>query len=140
MNGENKPEPKIGGVEALVMVGVSALFDIADFFATFLDALLGAGELVKFFINVAASVLLWLWAIMRDVGPTRVLAGSLLEFIPLVNTLPLRTVTTASTIWLDWHPKEAEIAESLLPKLKNPKRAMGKRALAEKAAKTTQAI
>lgn len=139
MNEENKPEPKIGGIEALVMVSVAAFFDLLDFLATFLDAFFGAGELIKFFVNVAASVVLWLWAIMKDVGPTRVLAGSLLEFVPIVNTLPMRTVATIATIWLDWHPKEAEIAESILPKLKNPKRIMGRRALAAKAAKTTQA-
>ncbi len=139
MNEENKPEPKIGGIEALVMVSVAALFDIADFFATFLDALFGAGELVKFFINVVAFTVLWLWAIMRDVGTTRMLAGSLLEFIPLANTLPIRTVAMMATIWLDWHPKEAEIIETFAPAVKNPKRALGKRALAEKAAKTTQA-
>lgn len=140
MNEENKPEPKINGVEALIMISVAALFDIADFLATFLDMLFGAGELVKFFINIAASATLWLWAIMRGVSSTRMLAGSLLEFIPIVNTLPMRTVATASTIWLDWHPKEAEIAENFLPKLKNPKRTLGKKAIAAKAAKTTQAV
>lgn len=139
MNEENNPEPKINGIEALIMISVSAFFDIADFLATFFDALLGVGELIKVFINVVASVTLWLWAIMRDVGSTRILAGSLLEFVPIMNTLPMRTVVTAMTIWLDWHPKEAEIAETFAPKLKNPKRAMGKQALAAKAAKTTQA-
>lgn len=139
MNGENNVEPKIGGIEALAMVLLAALFDIADFFATFLDALFGAGELVKFFINVAASAILWMWAIMKDVGSTRLLAGSALEFVPLANTLPMRTVAMIATIWLDWHPKEAEVIETFLPKIKNPKRALGKRALAAKAAKTTQA-
>lgn len=137
---EEKPEPKINGIEAIIMVGVAALFDIADFLATFLDALFGAGELIKFFINIAASGTLWLWAIMKGVGPERILAGSLLELIPVVNTLPMRTVMTVSTIWLDWHPKEAEIAESIVPKIKNPKRAISKRAREAVAAKTTQAI
>ena len=59
MNEENNPESKIGGIEALVMVGVAALFDIADFLATFLDALFGAGELVKFFI------ILTFWLVYR---------------------------------------------------------------------------
>ncbi|MDO8582641.1 MAG: hypothetical protein Q7R63_01475 [bacterium] len=140
MNEENKPEPKIGGIEALVMVSLAALFDVADVLATFLDAFFGMGELVKFFINVVASVVLWLWVIMKDVGPTRVLAGSLLEFFPLANALPMRTVAMMATIWLDWHPKEAEIAETFAPKLKNPRRALGKTALAAKAAKTTQAV
>src|SRR3989344_8278438 len=99
MNEENKPEPKIGGVEALVMVSVAAFFDLLDFLATFLDAFFGAGELIKFFINVAASVTLWLWAIMKDVGSTRLLVGSLLEFVPLANTLPMRTVAMMATIW-----------------------------------------
>ncbi len=138
MNGELDPEPKISGTEAFLMVGLAAAFDIADFLATFLDGFFGLGELVKFFINVVASVTLWLWAMMKEVGPERTLAGSLLEFIPVVNTLPIRTVTTAMTVWLDWHPEQAELAETVVPNIKNPKRALGKRALAEKAAKTTR--
>jgi hypothetical protein len=140
MNEENKPEPKISGTEALFMVGLAGLFDIADFFATFLDILFGAGELIKFFINVTASVMLWLWTIMKGVGPERTLAGALLEFVPLANTLPIRTVMMCATIWLDWHPKEAEIAEDFMPKIKNMKRSLGKKALTTKAAKTTQAV
>ena len=140
MNEENKPEPKIGGIEALVMVGLAALFDIADLLATLLDAFFGMGELIKFFINIVASVTLWLWVIMKDVGPTRILAGSILELVPIINVLPMRTVAMAATIWLDWHPKQAEIAEDFMPKIKNPKRMLGKKALAAKAAKTTQAL
>ena len=136
---EDLAEPKIGGIEAMVMVAVAGFFDLADFLATFLDALFGAGELIKFFINVAASVILWLWVTMKGVGAERTLAGALLEFIPVANALPLRTAMMFATIWLDWHPKEAEIAENYMPKLKNPKRTLGKKARAAKEAKTTQA-
>ncbi len=130
--------PKINGIEGAVMVGVCILFDVADFFATFLDALFGAGELVKFFINAFASVVLWLWATMKGVGAERTLVGNLLEFVPIINTLPIRTIAMLATIWLDRHPKQAELAENLAPKIKNPRRAIGRRALAAKAAKTTQ--
>lgn len=136
MNEENKPEPKISGAEAIVMITLVALFDLADLLATFLTVFFGAGEFIKLFINAIASVVIWLWAIMRGVGPTRVLAGSILEFVPLINVLPMRTVAMASTIWLDWHPKEAAIIETFAPKIKNPRRALGKTALAKKAAKT----
>lgn len=133
-------QPKINGIEGAVMVGVCILFDIADFFATFLDALFGIGELVKFFINVVASVVLWLWATMKGVGAERTLVGNLFEFVPIMNTLPIRTIAMLATIWLDRHPKQAAIAESFTPAIKNPRRAMSKRALAAKAAKTTQAV
>ncbi len=139
MNGELEPEPKISPVEAFLMIGLAAVFDILDFFATFLDVFFGAGELVKFFINVVASAVLWLWAMIKGVGPERTLAGALLEFVPAVNALPIRTAMMVATVWLDRHPEQAEIAESVVPNIRNPKRALGKKALAAKAAKTTQA-
>ncbi len=135
---EELPQPKISGIEALLMVMLCILFDLADFFATFLDALFGAGELVKFFINVVASATLWLWATMKGVGAERTLAGALAEMIPLVNTLPLRTGAMIATIWLDWHPKQAEVAIQV-SNIKNPKRSLGKKALAAQTAKTNQA-
>lgn len=135
MNGETEPEPKIGGAEGFLMVGFAAVFDIIDFLATFLDGFFGVGELIKFFTGLVASVTLWLWAMMKEVGPERILAGSLLEFVPVVNALPLRTVTTAMTVWLDWHPQEAELAQTVVPNLKNPRRIPGGRARGAKPVK-----
>ena len=140
MNEQNKPEPKISGVEGALMIGLAGVFDICDFLATFLDGFFGAGELIKFFINAIASVTLWLWAMIKDVGVERILAGSLLEFVPVINTLPMRTVAAAMTVWLDWHPEEARIAENALPNIKNPRRAIGAKARAAKNPKPTQPI
>ena len=138
MTEENPHEPKLNGIEAAAMIGLVAFFDILDFFATLFDVFLGAGELVKVFINVVASATLSLWVIMKGLGVERTLAGAALEFIPLVNGLPLRTMMVISTVWLDRHPKEAELAEKILPNIKNPKRSLGKKARAAEVAKTTQ--
>lgn len=138
MNEESNPEPKISGPEGALMIGLAGVFDLLDFLATFLDGFFGAGEVVKFFINVIASVTLWLWAMIKGVGPERTLAAALMEFVPLINTLPLRTAATAATVWLDWHPEEAELAEKITPNIKNPRRRVGATARAAKNPKTTQ--
>ncbi len=121
---EEQPEyePKISGVEAIIAILVCATFDVLDFFATFLDAFFGAGEFIKEFTNLAISSILFLYAMMKGTGDLVTLAGAALEAVPLLNTLPIRTVTMIIVIWLDRHPKEAEAAETVTrivkPKLK----------------------
>jgi phage-related protein len=123
---ENNPhEPKIGGIEAGLMIGTAAFFDILDFLATLLDGFFGAGEIIKPFINAVAFLTLWLWAMMKDVGAERTAAAGLLEFVPLINSLPIRTIGTIATIWLDRHPEEAKIISTGIPAIKNPRRAIG---------------
>ncbi len=134
MDEENKPEPKISGMEAFLMIGLCLVFDTVDFLATFLDGFFGIGELIKFFNNVIASTTLFLWAMMKEVSPIRTLAGGALKLIPFVNALPIRTGTMIATVWLDWHPKQAELVAQVTPNIKNPKRMLGKKP------KTTQAI
>lgn len=127
-------KPKIDGAEAFLMVGLCLAFDAFDIFATFLDGFFGAGEILKFFNNIVASATLLLWAMMKEVRALWTLAGGGLELIPVVNALPIRTATMVATIWLDWHPQQAELAETVLPKIKNPKRILGKKP------NTTQAV
>ena len=95
---EEHPEHKIDGLEALFMVGLCAMFDLIDFGASFLDVALGAGEFVKIFNNVIASSVIFFWAMMKGVRPTWTLVGGFVEFIPLVNALPIRTGTMIATI------------------------------------------
>ena len=132
MNEPNNPEPKISGPEGALMIGLAFVFDIADFLATFLDEFFGLGEIIKFFINVIAFVIFWLWAMIKGVRVERAIVGSILEFIPFLNILPARTTAIASTVWLDWHPKEAALIGNVVPNIKNKRRAIGAKARALK--------
>ncbi len=102
-------EPKISGIEAMLMLGVCLFFDGMDIVATFLNILFGGGEIIKIFINAIAFPILFLWVKLKGVGTLSMVAGNIMEFIPLVNTLPIRTITMAIVIWLDRHPQETEL-------------------------------
>lgn len=105
--------PKIDGIEAIFMICLCLVFDAIDFGATLLDAIAGVGEFIKFFNNIIASSVLFFWVMMKGVRSTWTLAGGAMEFIPIVNALPIRTITMVCTIWLDRHPNEAAAVESV---------------------------
>ncbi len=114
MNEENaQHEPKISGVEAIIALLVCGAFDVFDVLATFLDAFFGAGEVIKEFSNFIISAMLVFYAMMKGTGALATTAGAIVEAVPLLNALPIRTATMAIVIWLDWHPKEAEAAEAV---------------------------
>ena len=105
MNEEN--QPKISGMEATMLIIVTAFFDLLDLLATLADVAVGMGEVLKILINIVISPMLWFWAKMKGVRSEQILYGSALEFIPLFgNTLPIRTITMIMVIYADWHPKE----------------------------------
>lgn len=140
MNEEHKPEPKINGIEGFLMIGLAAVFDCVDLIAFFLNGFFGVGIIISIFNNVIASVMLSLWAMMKGVGPERTIAAALIEFIPIINALPVRTILMIVTVWLDWHPKQAAIAAKAIPNLKNPKRTAGKKARATEPSENNFAV
>ncbi len=108
---EQDNEQKIDGHEAVFMILVCLFFDGMDVIATLFNALVGAGEFIKFFINVVASSILYPWVILRGVSPVWTIAGGALELIPVANILPMRTVTMGITIYLDRHPEQTKKVE-----------------------------
>lgn len=119
---EEQTEPKISGIEACIMLMLCVLFDIAGFFATFLDVAFGAGEFIKFFIDTVASAIIFFWAMMKGVSLFWVGAGGILELVPFINTLPLYTGTMIRTIYLDRHPKQAEVVQTASPRVVTQKK------------------
>ena len=101
-------EPKISGVEAAFLMATCVFFDGLDAIATFLDVAFGAGEVIKIFIDAVASPILILWVTLKGVGASRTIAASIVELVPIINTLPIRTITMAFVVWADRHPEEAE--------------------------------
>ena len=102
----------------IICVGI----DILGVLGTVLDALFGAGEFIKFFINFVASWSLYFWATLKGVPSSWIIAGDVLELVPFVNALPFYTVAMATTIYLDRHPKEAEAVQKVSLRIVNPKR------------------
>lgn len=105
---EQSPEPNINGVEAVFMILLCLFFDGLDLIATLFNALVGAGEFIKLFINAIASPILYFWITMKGVSPVWTFAGAGLELIPIANTLPIRTLTMIITIYMDRHPEQTE--------------------------------
>lgn len=89
----------IAFTEAAFLLMVCALADAADFFITvvLLD-LFGAGEFIKWAINFFVWATVGLWLTLKGVRTLWWSAGSLAEAIPVINALPLRTVTMVITI------------------------------------------
>lgn len=95
-----------------------------DGIATLFNIFFGAGEIIKLFINAIASLILYFWVTMKGVRPLWTLAGAGLEFIPIANTLPIRTITMGITIYIDRHPKQMEkiqTAARIVRAVKKPK-------------------
>jgi len=74
---------------------------------------------ISFLINLFVWAGIQFWLIMKGERGSWFLAGSILEFIPFINILPLRTVTCAISIYLANHPKASSLASTKIgPKIK----------------------
>ena len=108
-------ESKITGIEATLMIGMCLVFDVIDIGATFLDAAFGAGEFIKIFNNIIASLILFFWVTIKGMSSARTLIGAGIELIPFINVLPVRTITMIATVWADQHPRATNVAAAVAP-------------------------
>jgi len=96
---EEKPEPKISTPEAILVIMVLMLADGIELLLLFL-------ALDDFWISDAiAFPLTQFYLRMKGVKGTASLVANLLELIPYVGWLPLRTIGFATVVYLDHHPK-----------------------------------
>ncbi len=116
-------EKKIGLPEAILMFFVVAFADIFDVATMISLAVLVLGEILvvlNWFVDIAVLAIIWIWLIMKGEIGTRIivmsLIGSLTEFIPLLDALPIRTAVLLLTIYMINHPKVADAAAKLTPK------------------------
>lgn len=103
------PEPrgKISLVEGIIMVMITATADLIEIILTFF----GLNPL-SIVIDVPITFIIQFWLMMKGSRWTWALAGNLLEFIPYVDFLPVRTGTLIITIYLSNHQKVAKAAAS----------------------------
>lgn len=103
------PEPrgKISLVEGIIMVMITLTADIIEILLTFF-ALNPLSVIID--VPTIAIIQFWLW--MKGSKGTWALAGNLIEFIPYLDFLPIRTTTLLITIYLSNHEKTAKVAGS----------------------------
>jgi hypothetical protein len=101
-----RPQPKIDYVEALYAgFFLFVLPDIIEFFMLFLVG--DSWFLTDIFFFPAEQLYLYL----KDVRGNYVLVGNILELIPFVGDLQIRTTTFIITVWVEHHPKIKQAAE-----------------------------
>ena len=103
------PEPrgKITLVEGIIMVMITATADLIEILLTFVGL-----NLFGIVIAVPVTFIIQFWLLMKGSRWTWALAGNLIEFIPVLSFLPIRTGTLLVTIYLSNHQKVAKAAAS----------------------------
>jgi len=114
---EEKPKPKIDYIEGFI--AGFFLFALPDIIELVLMFFLGdSWFLTDIFFWPAEQLYLYL----KGVKGTYVLVGNILELIPFVGNLPIRTTTFIITVWVEHHPKIKQVAE-VASKVKQPQSA-----------------
>lgn len=112
---------KVSLVEGIIMFMIVATADIIEIILTFF----GLNPLsIIIDVPVAFTIQFWLW--MKGSKWTWALAGNLIEFIPYVDFLPIRTVTLLLTIYLSNHSKAAKLASAGRGRIALPRFLRGK--------------
>lgn len=90
---------RISTETAMALVATAVLFDVIQ---AFFNALLFAGVVLNLFVNAVAWMTFWLWfrmlgvAFLDSTKRFAVMAGGvLIEFVPLLNTIPAWTLSVA---------------------------------------------
>jgi len=116
------------GIEALVM-----LIGVVPFITP-----LALG--ISWFINFFVWAIIQLWLILKGVRNLWFFSGSLLEYIPFIDVLPIRTATIIAVIFMANHPKitrAASLAQTATA-IKNPKAAPSETNLIKETKETTE--
>lgn len=77
------------------MVSMVAIVEIIEIIVTFF---VGAGELVKWIINVILWFPVRFWLKIKGVGAEYYTTAFFVEFIPFINALPIKSVVLAIAI------------------------------------------
>ena len=105
---------KINLAEAMFMVAVCGLADLAEFFITvFLLDLGGAGEFIKWPIDLVIWPIMAIWLKMKGVRQTWFTVGSLIELIPVADAFPTRTIAIIATIKIANSEKLSAVVEKV---------------------------
>jgi len=121
MNGnpQNKPEPKINLVIGIILLTIFFILDIVDIILKFagLDDFLIVDIISYLFL---VPYFFYYKYIKKADFSGHTVIMSLIELIPYIGTLPLRTIGLGMTFWIDRHPegriaKGTHVASKVLP-------------------------
>lgn len=87
---------KINIVEAVFVAALVVLAEALEVVVTFF---LGAGELVKWVTNIAVWLPVQLWLRIKGMRGEYYAVATVVEFIPFLNTLPIKSITLIVTIY-----------------------------------------
>lgn len=105
--------PKISLVEGILMLMIVVPFDILEVLTDLISPIPVIGQIALVVMHFGDWIILFIiqfWLIMKGLKGLWALAGNLLEFIPYVDILPLRTLGLIITIYLANRPEIAQIA------------------------------
>jgi len=115
-------DKKISLPEIIIMVMIVGGADLFDVFVGLAAAVPVIGQILLFgnwFVDIFVLAITQFWFIMKGgIGfgkQATALAGNLIEFIPFLDILPIRTAALIIAIYMINHPK---VAEKLAPAAK----------------------
>ncbi|HCX44996.1 TPA: hypothetical protein DGT35_00070 [Patescibacteria group bacterium] len=114
---------KIGLIESFILVSFVAIAELLELIVTLA---VGPGEVVKWFINIIVWLPVQFWLLFRGARGDLYALSVLIEFIPFVNALPIKTALLITTIYIHNHPESAaaktvHTAQEVMP-VKKPRR------------------
>ena len=92
-------DKKISLPEAILMVTIAVVADILELILVAVGGDWG-------FIDTPVLLIIQFWLFMKGARWAWALTGNLLEFIPFLTALPIRTVTLLITIYITNHPNK----------------------------------
>jgi len=110
----NEEGPKISLVEAILMLMIVVPFDVLEAITALISPIPVIGQIALVVMHFGDWIVLFIiqfWLIMKGLKGLWALSGNLLEFIPFVDILPLRTLGLIATIILANRPEVAKVAK-----------------------------
>lgn len=109
-------QPKISLPEALLLLEFMVIVDVIGIIL----ALLAVGEVLNTILDVLTFPITQIYFRLKGVRAGYDLAAGLLELIPFVNALPLRTIGVIVVIALDWYFPEVAAHAQGASNIKKP--------------------
>jgi len=110
----NEEGPKISLVEAILMLMIVVPFDVLEVVTALISPIPVIGQIALVVMHFGDWIVLFViqfWLIMKGLKGIWALTGNLLEFIPFVDILPLRTLGLIATIILANRPETTKVAQ-----------------------------
>lgn len=106
--------PKFSLVEIILLMLIVVPIDVLEVASDLISPIPIVGQIVlvaMFFVDLVSLFVIQFWLIMKGLKGFWALSANLLEFIPYIDALPLRTLGVITTIILANRPEAAAAAK-----------------------------